>query len=104
MHFEKNSNQNALNAVGIEIDIIKKNNITVIESNSSQRFKVLEYDVNTNFAMAVPFEDEDSLPILQDPDENDQRYKDLLMSEIFELKNTWFMYNKKINSVLVILP
>jgi hypothetical protein len=26
------------------------------------------------------------------------------MSEVFELKNTWFMYNKKINSVLTILP
>mmetsp|Transcript_34657 Transcript_34657/g.53048 ORF Transcript_34657/g.53048 Transcript_34657/m.53048 type:complete len:142 (+) Transcript_34657:868-1293(+) len=26
------------------------------------------------------------------------------MSEVFELKNTWFLYNKKINSVLVILP
>jgi hypothetical protein len=26
------------------------------------------------------------------------------MSEVFELKNTWFLYNKKINSVLVVLP
>jgi len=26
------------------------------------------------------------------------------MSEVFELKNTWFLFNKKINSVLVILP
>ena len=26
------------------------------------------------------------------------------MSEIFELKSTWFQYNKKINSVLIILP
>ena len=31
-------------------------------------------------------------------------FKDLLQSEVFELKNTWFLYNKKINSVLVILP
>ena len=104
VHFEKNSNNNALNAVGIEIDIIKKNNITIIESNSNMRYKVLEYDANNNFSMAVPYEDEDSIPLLKDPNENDQRYKDLLMSEVFELKNTWFMYNKKINSVLVILP
>lgn len=104
VHFEKNSNNNALNAVGIEIDIIKKNNITIIESNSNMRYKVLEYDANNNFSMAVPYDDEDSLPLLKDPNENDQRYKDLLQSEVFELKNTWFMYNKKINSVLVILP
>ena len=26
------------------------------------------------------------------------------MSELFELKNLWFVYNKKINSVLAILP
>jgi hypothetical protein len=34
----------------------------------------------------------------------DSKYKDLLMSELFELKNLWFLYNKKINSMLVILP
>ena len=34
VHFEKNNNVNAQNAVGIEIEIIKKNNITVIESSS----------------------------------------------------------------------
>ena len=104
VHFAKNSNQNAQDAVGIEIDIIKKNNITIIESNSSRRYRVHDYNSTTNFCRAVPFEDEDSIPLLQDPQESDQRYKDLLMSEVFELKNTWFLYNKKINSVLVILP
>jgi hypothetical protein len=104
VHFEKNSNSNAEDAVGIEIEIIKKNNITIIESNSNQRFKVLEYNGASNFSQAVPYEDEESLPMLKDPNEDDQRYKDLLMSEVFELKNTWFLYNKKINSVLVILP
>lgn len=104
VHFEKNSNSNAENAVGIEIEIIKKNNITIIESNNNNRYKVLDYNATTNFSQAVPFLDDDSLPLLQDPNENDQRYKDLLMSEIFELKNTWFLYNKKINSILVILP
>ena len=54
--------------------------------------------------MAVPYTDEDSIPLLRDSEESDQRHRDLLTSEVFELKNTWFMYNKKINSVLVILP
>jgi hypothetical protein len=35
---KKNSNSNAQDAVGIEIEIIKKNNITIIESNSNKRF------------------------------------------------------------------
>lgn len=104
VHFEKNSNQNAEDAVGIEIEIIKKNNITIIESNSNKRFRVIDFNSTSNFCTAVPFEDEDSIPLLKDPEESDQRYKDLLMSEVFELKNTWFLYNKKINSVLVILP
>jgi hypothetical protein len=104
VHFEKNSNSNAQDAIGIEIEIIKKNNITIIESNSNRRFRVKDYNSVTNFCNAVPYEDEDSIPLLKDPQESDQRYKDLLMSEVFELKNTWFLYNKKINSVLVILP
>lgn len=90
--------------MGIEIEIIKKNNITIIESNSSKRFKIIDYDSNTNFSQAVPYTDEDSIAMLQDPKEDDQRYKDLLISEVFELKNTWFLYNKKINTVLGILP
>jgi hypothetical protein len=40
VHFEKNSNSNAMDAVGIEIEIIKKNNITIIESNTNRRFRV----------------------------------------------------------------
>jgi len=36
--------------------------------------------------------------------EIDPKFKDLLMSELYELKNIWFMFNKKINSMLVILP
>lgn len=71
VHFNKNSNLNAENAVGIEIEIIKKNNITIIESNSNNRYKVLDYDSSTNFSKAVPYEDENSIPLLKDPDEND---------------------------------
>lgn len=32
------------------------------------------------------------------------KQKDLLSSELFELKNLWFVYNKKINQLLMILP
>jgi hypothetical protein len=71
VHFEKNSNSNAEDAVGIEIEIIKKNNITIIESNTNQRYKVIEYNSATNFSQAVPFDDEDSLPLIKDPAEND---------------------------------
>ena len=49
VHFEKNSNSNALDAVGLEIEIIKKNNITIIESNSNKRFKVLDFNSTSNF-------------------------------------------------------
>jgi hypothetical protein len=64
VHFEKNSNTNAESAVGIEIEIIKKNNITIIESNSSRRYQVLEYDNNTNFSQAICYTDEDGIPLL----------------------------------------
>ena len=104
VHFEKNSNLNAQDAVGIEIEIVKKNNITIVESNTNRRYRVTEFDSGSNFCKAIPYEDEDSIPLLKDPLEQDHRFKDLLQSEVFELKNTWFLYNKKINSVLVILP
>lgn len=55
VHFEKNNNSNAKGAVGIEIEIIKKNNITIIESNSNKRYKVIDYDPNSNFSTAVPY-------------------------------------------------
>jgi hypothetical protein len=53
--------------VGIEIEIIKKNNITIIESNSNKRFRVKDYDSGSNFCKALPYEDEDSIPLLKDP-------------------------------------
>ena len=52
MHFQGNSGTNAQDTVGIEIEIIKKNNITIVESNSNKRFKVREYDELTNFSTA----------------------------------------------------
>lgn len=104
VHFEKNNNSNAEDAVGIEIEIIKKNNITIVESMSNRRYKVVEFNSGSNFCKAVPYDDEDSIPLLKTDDSSNTKVQDLLQSEVFELKNIWFLYNKKINSVLVILP
>lgn len=49
VHFEKNSNTNAEDAVGIEIEIIKKNNITIVESISNRRYRVVEFDSTSNY-------------------------------------------------------
>lgn len=88
--------------MGIEIEIAKKNNITVVESNSHKRFKIQSYDEVSNFCLAEEYED----TIIGEKIANkmDDKQRDLLMSELFELKNLWFVYNKKINSVLAILP
>lgn len=101
MHFPNNSNQQAQDCVGIEIEIAKKNNITVVESNSHKRYKVKSYDEVTNFCMAEDFDDTGSASFM--PTDADKT-KDLLMSELFELKNLWFVFNKKMNSILTILP
>lgn len=99
MHFPNNNNTQASEQVGIEIEITKKNNITVVESNSYRRFVIKSYDEASNFSQAEEYNDV-SAPLAA----KDEKHKDLLMSEIFELKNLWFVYNKKINSVLSILP
>jgi hypothetical protein len=92
--------------VGIEIEIAKKNNITVVESNTHKRYKVKSYDEVTNFCLAEDYEDSSSIAGGTGPlaSPNDDKTKDLLMSELFELKNLWFTFNKKMNSVLSILP
>jgi hypothetical protein len=54
--------------------------------------------------MAEEYDDDMLHPSAKTPNELDSKHKDLLMSEIYELKNLWFVYNKKINSYLVILP
>jgi hypothetical protein len=103
VHFQNNSNENAINTVGIEIEITKRNNITIVESNSSHRYVIKKYDDISNFCIAEDYEDS----LIAQPQKNndiDPKYKDLLMSEIYELKNIWFMFNKKINSLLVVLP
>ena len=57
VHFPNNNNSQAVDAVGIEIEISKKNNITVVESNSYKRFRIKSYDEATNFCQAEDFED-----------------------------------------------
>lgn len=104
VHFVDNNNSKAVDTIGIEIDIIKRNNITIVESNSNVRYKIKSYDEITNFCVAEEYEDELNLPAKANPSEIDPKYKDLLMSELFELKNLWFTFTKKINSMLTILP
>ncbi len=57
VHFPSNSSINAVDAVGIEIEIVKNNNITVVQSNSCRRFKVKVFDELTNFCTAEDFQD-----------------------------------------------
>lgn len=105
VHFPQNNNSLAEGTVGIEIKVIKKNNMTMIESNSSARYRVDEYDAQSNFCQAIPYADT-SLDETFNTGESgvDLNQKDLLASELFELKNLWFIYNKKINQLLMILP
>jgi len=103
VHFLGNNNLNASSSIGIEIEIQRKNNLPVVESVSEKRFQVLDYDELTNFCTAVEFKDTPTEPE-QDSDKAKARFDDLLMSEMHELKNLWFIYNKKINSMVAILP
>lgn len=108
VHFPQNNNAMAEGTVGIEIKITKKNNITNIESFNTRRFRIKDYDSNSNFCMAQEFED---LPLTQTFNEGDKPLegvklsaKDLLNADLFELKSLWVTYNKKINSLLMVLP
>jgi hypothetical protein len=75
-----------------------------VESNSNKRYKIKTYDEISNFCIAEDYEDSLLPTVISKSNEIDPKYKDLLMSELYELKNIWFMFNKKINSMLVILP
>ncbi len=54
--------------MGIEIEIAKKNNITVVESNTHKRFKIKSYDEVSNFCLAEEYEDTtiDAMKIVDD--------------------------------------
>ena len=104
VHFQSNANVNAADTVGIEIKVVKKNNMTYILSSSTARYRLLEYDTTSNFAKCEPFNDIQTVPKNSDVKIDPKHIKDLLASELFELKNLWFAYNKKINTLLMILP
>jgi hypothetical protein len=57
VHFPSNNNSMAAGAVGIEIVVTKKNNMTMIESKASERFRIDEYEAGSNFAMVTPVAD-----------------------------------------------
>ena len=81
--------------------------MTMIESQNAQRFRIDEYDGTTNFAMCTSVEDvtlDEAFGTENNKSGLELNQKDLLASELFELKNLWFVYNKKINQLLMILP
>jgi hypothetical protein len=57
VHFLNNVNTNAPDTVGIEIEITKRNNITIVESNSNKRYKIKSYDEVSNFCVAEDYDD-----------------------------------------------
>ena len=106
VHFPSNSNDMAKDAVGIQIKISKKNNVTSIESENTRRFRVLDYDPVSNFCMAQEFSDIHLASEFQKEGTEGVKLqtKDLLQSDLFELKNLWVTYNKKINGLVMVLP
>ena len=57
VHFPQNNNSHSKGAVGIEITVSKKNNMTMIESESAKRYRIEDYDVSSNFAQCHQVED-----------------------------------------------
>lgn len=55
VHFANNSSLNASDAIGIEIEISKSNNITLVISTSNKRYKVKQYDELTNFSVVEEY-------------------------------------------------
>jgi hypothetical protein len=109
VHFPNNNNEHAVDTVGIEIKITKKNNVTSIESASTRRFKIVSYNSGSNFCMAQEFTDHSLEKTFNSIEGKEQQgvslqAKDLLQSDLYELKNLWVTYNKKINGLLMVLP
>ncbi|CAI2378439.1 unnamed protein product [Moneuplotes crassus] len=120
VHFLANKNSNAKEAIGIEIELDRgSSNMNVVESKSFKRFKVISYDDQTNFVKAVEYGDrlyrvrnsegekvdmtlEEIFESENCPDK--PHFEDLINSEISDLKNTWFQFNKRMNSALMMLP
>lgn len=77
----------------------------MIESINTKRYRITDYDGDTNYAKAQEFTDysfDDTFGKSQEG--ADLNPEDLLAAELYELKNLWFVYNKKINQLLHILP
>ena len=70
VHFVGNNNLNAEGAVGIEIEITRRNNLPVVESVTENRFKVISYDELTNFCVGEEVLDE-AVPIKKGRGKND---------------------------------
>ena len=94
-------------------------NVHVVENKAFRRFKVLSYDPKTNFCRVVSFTDdlpreiigsensnfnEDLTNSFKDELNEDERdalmiqtkqVEDLMVSELNDLKNQWFVFNKK---------
>jgi hypothetical protein len=87
VHFPQNNNKMAPEQVGVEIKITKKNNLTIIESLNTRRYQIKNYDSETNFADAQEFTDLTLNQTFGKSEEGaDLNPKDLLSSELFELK------------------
>jgi endopeptidase La len=120
VHFLNNKNSSAEGAIGIEIELDRSSsNMNVVESKSFKRFKVIGFNETTNFSKCIEFEDRtykvrneegekvdmklpDILASEECPDKG--HFEDLINSEITDLKNTWFQFNKRMNSSLMVLP
>lgn len=130
VHFPQNNNALFKDQVGIEIKVVKnsvrpphaeearqpgadvklskgESSQTVLLSDSTRRYKVVEYDADTNFCLAEPLEDipiKESFGIGKSKSGSSLSEDDIITSELFELKNLWHMYNKRINQLQMILP
>ena len=86
----------------------------MVESKKFRWFRVISFDAETNFAKTFVFEDNLPDEILGKPssefmdefleaedektdseDDSAKQIKDLMTSEIHDLKSTWFVFNKK---------
>ena len=52
VHFGENKNENAVGACGIEVELVKKNNLNYVESKNVKRYNVLAFDEESNFCDA----------------------------------------------------
>ena len=57
VHFKSSSTFTNLDKVGIQIEITKTNGVSMINSSSPHRYKLLEYDPVTNFSIVEPYLD-----------------------------------------------